>query len=552
MNRLTSSIWVLLALVLVLSPALIGCDAARESSVFQPLSIYAPSCEGDNLIKSINALDENTVKFTLCSADPDFASKVAFIAFAVEDMDYLNEKKGDSALLSEQPVGTGPYILKRLDANQIVLSVNPTYWGTPPGVNEIVIVGKRAPTDRVQAVINGNADVADSPAVSDLNRISKMPGYNAQIRPALSTIYLGMNNQIAPFDNLKVRQAIAQAIDRNDLVRIFYPYGSLAADQFVPPILSPGFTNGLNWYDYDTQAARALLEEAGYDFNQQIDLAFNADPTSEVPEPFRLATYIQTELRKIGVNIRLLPLVTAEFEGSLKSGKTAFFLTTWNFAPPDALSFYRAHFTGDKNPFGAIPQELIDQVVASSIESNVFSRQLRYDRINGLIKENVFGMPLAHFAGTLIFNDTVQNVSVTPFNESLTEMNTPTDRLTIDQTRVPEVLWPADEMDADTFRVASLLYEGLTTLSDEGLSVKPALAEYWENTPDNLQWTFYLRHAVKFSNGSALDANDVVASFAAQWDVASPNHTGRTGSFTYFKRFFGDFISTDPKIDPDK
>ncbi|HZU85853.1 MAG TPA: ABC transporter substrate-binding protein [Anaerolineaceae bacterium] len=548
MNRLTSFIWCLLTLVLSLT--LVGCQTPAQAAAFQPLSITAPNCEGSNLIQSIEALDETTVRFTLCSADPDFASKVAFITFAIQDLAYLNEMKGDSALMNENPVGTGPYIVKRREANQIVLGVNPTYWGVPPGVGEIVIIGKRAPTDRVQAVITGSADVADSPAVSDLNRISTMPNLSAQIRPALSTIYLGMNNKIAPFDNPKVREAIAKAIDRNDLVHVFYPFGSLAADQFVPPILSPGFTNGMNWYAYDPEEARALLEEAGYDFNQEIDIAFNADPTAEVPEPFRLATYIQSQLRRIGVNIRLRPLVGTAFDVSVDTGQESLYLQTWNFAPPDALSFYRAHFLGANDPFGTIPQELIDQIVASGTESNIFSRQQRYDRINGLIKENIFGVPLAHFAGTLVFNNTVQNISVTPFNESLIEMNTPTDRLTFMQTRLPEVLWPADETDADSFRVAGLIYESLTTFSDEGLSIKPALAEYWENNPGNTQWTFYLRHSVKFSNGSALDANDVVASFAAQWNVASPNHVGRTGDFTYFKRFFGGFISTDPNIKP--
>jgi peptide/nickel transport system substrate-binding protein len=548
LKRLTYSLWVLLSLLLGLVQ--VGCQASAQAAAFQPLSISAPNCEGGNLIKAIEAIDETTVKFSLCSSDPDFATKVAFITFAIQDMDYLNQTKGNSVAMSENPVGTGPYVVKRRDANQIVLSVNPSYWGTPPGVTEIVFIGRTAPTDRLQLLINGNADVADSPSVTDLNRIGTLANLTTYIRPALSTIYLGMNNTTAPFDNPKVREAVAKAINRNDLVHTFYPYGSLAADQFVPPILSPGFTNGLNWYNYNRVEARTLLEAAGYDFNQEIFLAFNANPTPDVPEPFRLAAYVQTELRRIGINITLRPLVGSAFEQSVKAGQEAFYLTTWNFAPPDVLSFYRSHFLGTDNSFGTIPDDLKGEIIASGAEVNIFARQQRYDRINGLLKDYIFGVPLAHFAGTLVFSNIVQNISVTPFNESLVEMNTPTDRITFVQTRVPEVLWPADETDADTFRIASLLYEGLTTFSDEGLNVKPALAEYWEGNTDNTQWTFYLRHQAKFSNGAKVDANDVVASYAAQWNLASPNHTGSTGDFAYFKRFFGGFISTDPNISP--
>ncbi|WP_299288379.1 ABC transporter substrate-binding protein, partial [Thermoflexus sp.] len=58
-------------------------------------------------------------------------------------------------------------------------------------------------------------------------------------------------------------------------------------------------------------------------------------------------------------------------------------------------------------------------------------------------------------------------------------------------------------------------------------------------------WTFYLRKGVKFHNGAELDANDVVATFKAQWDAKDPNHKGRTGTFEYFGAFFGKFLNAE-------
>ncbi len=80
-------------------------------------------------------------------------------------------------------------------------------------------------------------------------------------------MYLGMNNTIPPFDNDKVRQAVAMAIDKQGIVDRFYPPGSTVAEQFVPPSLTPGFSttgDGAKWYGYDPAAAKALLAEAGF------------------------------------------------------------------------------------------------------------------------------------------------------------------------------------------------------------------------------------------------------------------------------------------------
>ncbi|MBI1881814.1 MAG: peptide ABC transporter substrate-binding protein, partial [Chloroflexi bacterium] len=74
-----------------------------------------------------------------------------------------------------------------------------------------------------------------------------------------------------------------------------------------------------------------------------------------------------------------------------------------------------------------------------------------------------------------------------------------------------------------------------------GTAVQPSLAESYEPNEDLTEWTFHLRSGVKFHDGSELDAQDVVTSYTAQWDVASPLHTGRTGEFTYFSALFGGF-----------
>jgi ABC-type transport system substrate-binding protein len=103
--------------------------------------------------------------------------------------------------------------------------------------------------------------------------------------------------------------------------------------------------------------------------------------------------------------------------------------------------------------------------------------------------------------------------------------------------------WPGDETDVDTLRIATLLLDTLVKYDYQTNDVKPSLSSYWTSNTDATVWTFDLRYGVKFTNGETLNANDVVASFDALWDASSDNHTGRTGEFTIFHNFFGNFLN---------
>ena len=95
------------------------------------MALEAPDCEYGGEFKKIEAVDEKTVKMTLCYPDPAFPSKVAFSAFGINDADYLEETGGGGTLI-EQPNGTGPYKLAEWRrGDQIIFERNPDYWGEP-------------------------------------------------------------------------------------------------------------------------------------------------------------------------------------------------------------------------------------------------------------------------------------------------------------------------------------------------------------------------------------------------------------------------------------
>lgn len=513
---------------------------------FVPLKVAAETCDYGGEIKSIEAVDQYTVRFTLCKKDPAFLSKVAFGTFAIQDQDFLDAAQGSSVAMTDQTNGTGPYFVKDYRrGDQLVLEANPNYWGLPPKAKTIVFRWSQEPGQRLVQLSSRSVDGIDNPSPDDYFTIQGDAGLKLYNRQALNVFYLGMNNQIAPFDDEQVRRAFALAIDRQRIVENFYPQGSLVAEQFVPPSITPGYSENLAWYTYDPPQARLLLENSDFDFDQEIILSLRDVSRTYLPLPRQVAQDIQAQLAEIGVKVKINVMDSAIFLDSVAAGKEGLFMLGWTADYPDATNFYNFHFTGASLNFGTAFQDIEIAIDNAGSTTDETARKDYYKQVNELLKQYVPMIPIAHGASSAAFKVTIQNVNVGPLNENFEEMSSPNDQIIFIQNAEPISLWPADETDGETLRPALLIYSTLARFQPGGVEVVPDLAEKWEKSEDLLTWTFYLRREVRFTNGAVLDANDVVATFAAQWDAQSPNHTGNSGVFEYFQAFFGEFLNAE-------
>ena len=188
--------------------------------------------------------------------------------------------------------------------------------------------------------------------------------------------------------------------------------------------------------------------------------------------------------------------------------------------------------------------DLVAEIHAAGMLTDVAARQAHYDKVNELIKEHIPMIPVAHGGSATAFKAEVTGAHSSPLgNEIFAVMNNGTDTLVWMQNGEPAALWCSDETDGETLRACEQVYESLLSYKVGGVEVKPGLAETWEANADLTEWTFHLRKGVTFHNGDKLDADDVVASYLAQWDASNVNHVGRTTTFEYFTAFYGSFLN---------
>jgi ABC-type transport system substrate-binding protein len=264
----------------------ISNETEREA-VFVPLRLIAPDCNYGGLIKSVEAVDRYSVVFNLCRSDAAFLTRIATPSFAIYPQEWIEATTGYSTRTTEgleHPIGTGPYMVGSWSrGDNITFVKNPDYWGTAPLTDTLIFRWSDQPNERLLALQSGAIDGFDDVSPADYATIEADPNLQLVVRDGLNTFYIGMNNTFTPFNDVKVRQAIAMGIDRQQIIGAFYPPGSEMATHFTPCNIPNGCV-GADWYDFDAATAQALLTDAGYADGFQTHLYYRNVPRVYLPD----------------------------------------------------------------------------------------------------------------------------------------------------------------------------------------------------------------------------------------------------------------------------
>jgi len=514
---------------------------------FTPTKHEAASCDYGGIIKSIESVDRLTVKFTMCVPDPAMPVKAAFSAFQIQSSDYL-EATGGGGDIIEAPLGTGPYVLEAWNrGDNVTLRRFDDYWGEPAKAPTAVFRWSQEGPQKLIELQAGTVDGIDNVAPDDIAKVQADPTLQLVPRAAFNIFYVGFNNTYAPFDNEKVRQAIAMSIDRDRIVDTFYPPGSVVADQFLPEGLLARPT-GSTWYTFDPVAGKALLTEAGFPNGLKTTLTYRDVFRGYLPEPPVVAQDIAAQLKaNLNIDLELVQMESGAYLDASDAGEIeGLHLLGWTGDYPDPTNFYDYHFgAGASKQFGTKWDDITSRLTQAAQLGDEEARRTLYTEVNDLLKQHVPMIPIAHGASAAAYKAGVKGAHASPLgNESLEVMYIEgQETFVFMQNAEPIGLYCADESDGESLRVCEQTNESLLAYEVGGMEVIPSLATGYTVNDDATEWTFTLRDGVKFHDGSMLDANDVVLSWVVQWDASHPLHVGRVGDFSYFSGLFGSFVN---------
>lgn len=403
-----------------------GGFAGQVSDTGEPVpSVYA-SCAAESANTAVITLTRYTSKFPAILGLPSFSIQSPT---ALEQYDADNVvAEGDSFVFSEyatsHPTGTGPFKFDGYDQanNTVTLVRNDEYWGEKAKSQTLIFKIIPDETARRQELQAGTIDGYDLPNPADWDALSA-DGFNVEVRPAFNILYVGINQKNNPaLADLKVRQALSYALNRQQFVDSQLPEGAEVAANFYPNTVD-GWTDEVEKYDYDAQKAKDLLAEAG-----QSNLTLNFWWPTEVsrpymPDPKAVFTAFKADLEAVGVTVNesSSPWNGGYLDG-VDAGQPDLFLLGWtgDYNTPD--NFIGTFFTDVDNRFntGVSPwgATLSADLTAADAIPDEAERTAAYEAINQAIAaEYVPSIPISHSPPAIVVAGDVQGLVASPLTD---------------------------------------------------------------------------------------------------------------------------------------
>jgi peptide/nickel transport system substrate-binding protein len=340
------------------------------------------------VIASVEAPDPQTAIFNLKSPYPGLLSllgerpgfMVSPAAVAKSGQDF-----------GSNPVGTGPFVFKEwVRGSRIDVTKNTNYWDKgKPYLDRIVFRDIAGSVVGAQRLINGEIDYVGDMSPQDVRQLENRPEIKLYPITVGRWYSLQWHYYEPPFNNAKLRQAIAHAIDRKRLNDILMLGKGTVSDGPTPPGLW-WFDEKVKSYDYDPAKARALLTEAGYPNGFEFTLS---TPQASIFQ--QINQLVQEQLAAVNIRVTLDPVAQAEFYARLVKRVTNFSPTRWTQrADPDGLLYILFHSKGFANTTG-YKNEKVDSLLEQARSTfDMEARKKLYSEAQQLIAQDVPMLPL--------------------------------------------------------------------------------------------------------------------------------------------------------------
>jgi peptide/nickel transport system substrate-binding protein len=388
----------------------------------------------DSLYQGCEATDEFEAVVSISGPTSGFPTMLSLESLSMQSPKALEEGDANGIAAegegfsfpayADAPVGTGPFKFGEYDeANgTITLERNDDYWGEQAKTSEIVFRVIPDESTRRQELEAGSINGYDLPNPVDWAGLEE-DGNSVEVRDPFNILYLGLNPESNPkLKDLKVRQALYHALNREQLVQTQLPEGASVATQFMPDTVS-GYNTSIEPYAYDPEEAKRLLAEAGAE-GMTLDFAYPTEVTRPyMPDPEKIYEALRTDLEAVGIKVKVS---TASWNGgyldnvSGEPGKYDAYLLGWTGDYDSPHNFIGTFFGNLKdNDFGTdvMPwgKKLADDLAAADAIVDEGERAAAFEEINQQIMEEYLpGLPISHSPPALVVGPDVDGVIPSP------------------------------------------------------------------------------------------------------------------------------------------
>ena len=384
---------------------------------------YFESIKLNQKIESVKALNPHTVQITLFKPDASILSHLASQYAIIFSQEYAVQLNADDNLvqLDLLPVGTGPYKVKNYFRNQYVrLEKNEDYWKKDAKIKNIIIDLSTDRTGRLVKFFNGECQIASYPEVSQLGLLKENDKrYYVKSAEGMNLAYLAFNFQNAVIQNEQVRRAIAQAINRQRIIKTIYHNTATVANNIIPNISWASSVNTPDFaYDFNPSEAKKVLQDKQLHLNMWV---LNEEQVYN-PAPLKTAELIKEDLNKVGVNVTIRSVTRTFLIDQLnkKSENYDMILTGWLAGNLDPDSFMRpilsCNAASEMTNLSNWCDEDFDQLMDKALDSpNLWERAHAYNQAQELILSKLPIVPLANMKRVLVVNSRVRHIEMNPF-----------------------------------------------------------------------------------------------------------------------------------------
>ncbi|WP_027897078.1 ABC transporter substrate-binding protein [Zestomonas thermotolerans] len=383
---------------------------------------HAQSMQLPALIEAIEAPDPLSVRFTLAHPDATFLATLSMGFASIYSAEYAAQllAAGTPEKLNSQPVGTGPFILKRYQKDALVRYVaNPEHFAGKPAADALIFAITPDANVRLQKLRRGECHIALSPKPLDVQAAAKDPSLQVLETPAFMTAFVALNSQHPPLDDPKVRQAINLAFDKASYLKAVFEEGATPADGPFPPNTWSYADEPLG-YPHDPERARALLAEAG--LAQGFSTTIWTRPSSSLlnPNPSLGAQLLQADLADVGIRAEIRVVEWGELIRRAKAGEHDLLFMGWAGDNGDPDNFLTPQFScaavQSGTNFARYCDPALDRLIAAGKRSTDREERSRlYKEAQAIIRAQALWLPLAHPQASVLARKEVSGYQVSPF-----------------------------------------------------------------------------------------------------------------------------------------